>query len=355
MTEYRVISNSGTPGLCRYRLIDGEGNEIKPLNQFLDATAIRGLSERTLRTYAYALLSLWKWMGGASLSINGLTELHLADYIRHLREDAEKTCPPAPRSINLRLQVARSLYRFCTQRELPKAAGTPIEAVPIFVQPSRIGTRASPRLGRPALRVKVPRHLVVPLKREEVQCFFESFRTHRDLALAGLMLFSGLRSREVLSLHIKDMGLLQEEMRVYGKGDKDRVLPLAPYVRSAVAAYLELERPETDHDYLFVNLKGPSRGSPMTAAGLREIFRYHRKRSGVQKANPHRLRHTFAADMVREGMSLPVLMRLMGHSSIEMTMRYINLSAEDVRAEFERAVRRLAEEWPNGRSMPRDT
>ena len=81
----------------------------------------------------------------------------------------------------------------------------------------------------------------------------------------------------------------------------------------------------------------------MTPEGLRELFRYHRKRTGVAKANPHRFRHTFAVDMIREGMALPVLMRLMGHTSIEMTMRYVNLSAEDVRDQFERAVRRMEE------------
>ena len=81
----------------------------------------------------------------------------------------------------------------------------------------------------------------------------------------------------------------------------------------------------------------------MTPEGLRELFRYHRRRAGVAKANPHRFRHTFAVDMIREGMQLPVLMRLLGHTSLEMTMRYVNLSAEDVRDQFEKAVRRMEE------------
>ena len=138
------------------------------------------------------------------------------------------------------------------------------------------------------------------------------------------------------------MNLLQEEIRVSGKGQRDRVLPIAPYVRRALSSYIQLERPFTRHDLLFVTLKGPHRGYPMTVVGLRELFRYHRKRCGVGNAHPHRLRHTFAVDMVREGMALPVLMRLMGHANIEMTMRYVNLSAEDVRLEFERATRRIA-------------
>ena len=90
----------------------------------------------------------------------------------------------------------------------------------------------------------------------------------------------------------------------------------------------------------------------MTPDGLRGLFRHHRKRSGIAKANPHRFRHTFAVDMIREKMPLPVLMRLMGHKSIEMTMRYVNLSAEDVREEFERAVRRLSEGLKDGKHLP---
>ncbi len=312
----------------------------------------RGLSEQTLRTYAYALLSLWKWMNEAAVSIKDLTETHLADYIRHLRAAHGLKKPPASRSINLRLVVARSLYRFHTQRELPRAAKTPIEAMPFFVRASRVGMRGARRVGLASLRVKVPERLVVRLKREEVRRFFESFRTYRDLALSGLMLFAGLRSREVLALGLSDVSLLQEEIHVSGKGEKDRVLPLAPYVRRVLSSYLEVERPVTTHELLFVSLKGQRRGRPMTPAGLREIFRYHRKRSGIEKANPHRFRHTFAVDMIREGMSLPVLKRLMGHSNIEMTMRYVNLSAEDVRDEFERAVRRLTDRSSDDKILP---
>ena len=78
----------------------------------------------------------------------------------------------------------------------------------------------------------------------------------------------------------------------------------------------------------------------MRPSGLRSVFRHHRKRSSVARANPHRFRHTFAVDMLRSGMSVPALMRLMGHSHIEMTLRYVNLSAEDIRDEFLAALRR---------------
>jgi len=68
----------------------------------------------------------------------------------------------------------------------------------------------------------------------------------------------------------------------------------------------------------------------MTPSGLRSIFRTRRKKSAVHNANPHRFRHTFGTNMARSGVSLPVLQKLMGHSNPEMTLRYINLSLDDI-------------------------
>ena len=102
--------------------------------------------------------------------------------------------------------------------------------------------------------------------------------------------------------------------------------------------FLRWERPLTDSQYVFVSLKGRLRGRPMTPAGLRSLFRHHRRKTTVVKANPHRFRHTFGADMVRAGVSVPALMRLMGHSQIYTTMLYVQLSPQDVWREYARAV-----------------
>ena len=76
----------------------------------------------------------------------------------------------------------------------------------------------------------------------------------------------------------------------------------------------------------------------MTSAGLRSLFRHHRHTTGILIANANRFRHTFASDMVRAGMSLPALMKLMGHSNIETTLHYVNVSPQDVYLEYARAV-----------------
>ena len=79
----------------------------------------------------------------------------------------------------------------------------------------------------------------------------------------------------------------------------------------------------------------------MTLAGLRSLFRHHRQTTGVTLANPHRFRHTFASDMVRAGVSLPALMKLMGHANIQTTLVYIDVTPLDVYQQYARAVAQM--------------
>ena len=141
------------------------------------------------------------------------------------------------------------------------------------------------------LRLRQPQRVVVPLSADEVAKFWHSFHTFRDLALVGLMLLDGLRSCEVLALQLQDLQLTETQMRVLGKGNKKRVLPLPPEVIEVLEKYLRLERPPTNSSFLFVSLKGRQRGRAMTPAGLRSLFRHHRRCSEVSQANAHRLRH----------------------------------------------------------------
>jgi len=127
-------------------------------------------------------------------------------------------------------------------------------------------------------------------------------------------------------------------MRVLGKGNKKRVLPLPPEIIEVLEKYLRLERPLTTSRSLFVSLKGGQRGRAMTPAGLRSLFRHHRMRSQVPHANAHRFRHTFACDMVRAGVSLPALMRLMGHAHIQTTLIYVHVTPLEVYQQYARAV-----------------
>jgi site-specific recombinase XerD len=112
----------------------------------------------------------------------------------------------------------------------------------------------------------------------------------------------------------------------------------ARHAHFQLRSYLHWERPLTNSPHLFVSLKGRRRGQPMTPAGLRSLFRHHRSSSEVRTANPHRFRHTFGADMVRAGISLPALQHLMGHSQIQTTLLYVQLAPSDIWREYARAV-----------------
>lgn len=345
MTDARFsVCRHESAGASPYRLADAQGGGVAAVNEFLDATAARGLSPRTLRTYAFALGHAWRWLTAKGLDLDSLTERDLVSFIQFLSEPTNGN-HRSPRSINLCLCVFRAFFRFHSGNDLPDGRRTPRERGGPFraYHSQSMGGRFSIPLGRARLRVKVPRELIVPLTTEQVADFTESLRSYRDLSLVALMLFCGLRSHEVIGLKIKDVDLDHDQIRVRGKGDKDRVLPLSPDAKWMIESYLRLERPATKDPHLFLVLKGRKRGQPMTPAALRRIFRYHRARSAVTNANPHRFRHTFAADMVNAGISLPALMRLMGHTQIEMTLRYVNLTADDVREEFLRAARRRSD------------
>lgn len=316
-----------------YRLINHEGQEITWVNDFLDAQHIRQLSPRSLRSYGYDLLHFARWCRQHSApSLREMDESTLLDYVRdQLNEDPK----PTPQTINHRLGVIRSLYRFHT--------GHPLPAGPSHFQRSYI-TRSPLGYGRPhrvvtgGLHLKQPRRVIIPLSDDEVATFWDSFRTFRDLALVALLLLDGLRSREALEIQLQDLQLAEAQLRVRGKGNKPRLLPLPPETIEVLQNYLRLERPLTNSPALFVSLKGRHRGQPMTGPGLRSLFRHHRLCSDVLRANPHRFRHTFGATMVRAGISLPALQQLMGHANIHTTMLYVQLAPQDVWREYARAV-----------------
>jgi len=317
-----------------YRLLDQRGREIAWANDFLDAQRIRQLSLRSLRAYTYDLLHFARWWHhDPPRPLAEITESTLLDYVRHQLDQEPK---PAPQTINHRLTVLRCLYRFHCGGEIPPGR---FHFQRVYTTRPPLGYGRRRHAVASGLRLKQTRRVVVPLSAEEVAKFWGSFRTFRDLTLVGLMLLDGLRSCEVLGLQLEDLRLAEAQMWVLGKGGKKRVLPLPDELLQVLQHYLRLERPLTNSSSLFVSLKGRYRGRPLTAAGLRSLFRHHRLRSRIANANPHRLRHTFGADMVRAGISLPALQRLMGHSQIQTTMLYVQLSPQDVWREYTQAVK----------------
>lgn len=331
-----VHQPGATASASPYRLLDAQGREVTWANAFLDAQRVRQLSLRSLRAYAYDLLHFARWLEQAPRPLSEITESTLLDYVR---DQLDREPKPAPQTVNHRLGVVHCLYRFHCGDEIP-AGQSHFQRT--YTKRSPLGYGRPRRAVALGLRLRQPRRVVVPLSAAEVAKFWRSFHSFRDLALIGLMLLDGLRSCEVLSLQLEDLQLADTQMRVLGKGNKKRVLPLPPEIIEVLEMYLRLERPLTNSSFLFVCLKGRQRGRVMTPAGLRSLFRHHRLCSQVAHANAHRLRHTFGADMARAGISVPALQHLMGHSQIHTTMLYVQLAPQDVWREYARALENRA-------------
>jgi site-specific recombinase XerD len=326
------------PSASPYRLLDRQGHELVWANSFLDAQRLRRLSVRSLRAYAYDLLHFARW---SQLPVAELTEATLLEYVRYQLDQQPQ---PAPQTVNHRLTVLHCLYRFHQGCELPSGSAHLQRTCP---KRSPLGYGRRSRVTVSRLRLKQPQRLIVPLSNQQVDRFWNSFRVFRDLAMVGLMLLDGLRSVEVLALRLEDFQAATAQLLVSGKGDKQRLLPLPQDLVDTLNSYLRLERPRSAANALFLCLKGPRRGQPLTLPGLRALFRHHRALSDQPSANPHRFRHTFGADMVRAGISLPALQHLMGHAQIRTTMLYVNLAPRDVWSEYTRALQKRKRTAPS--------
>jgi site-specific recombinase XerD len=335
--KFRVVCKKTASGAHSSIFVIEEetGQGVGWINRYLDREYVRRLADKSLSSYAHSLLHFVRWWESVhhtgDISETDLTASTLLDYVRF---QSNRQPPPSASTINDRVACADRAIR----NEFPDApcqVAHGFHQVYLHRRPLGLGR---PRFDLSRLRVREPRLTIVPLSVDEVARFWSSFRNARDLAIVGLMLMHGLRSAEVIALNRDDVLLSEGQLRVRGKGSKMRFLPLAPETSQLLDHYLRLERPDPCSAALFVVLKGPARGHRMTRAGLRSLFRHHRRTTGIQKANPHRFRHTFATDMVRAGISLPALMQLMGHADIQTTLHYVQVSPQDVYLQYARAA-----------------
>ncbi len=326
------------------------------IDEYLGYLLDRNYSPRTIDAYAYAfdLLAFARWLQGEGLALDAVTADSIVRYLGACRSAPVRGRPGgnvysirdgrsaglAPSTINRRLVAISGLFGY--REMLDPGAKTPVprgreaRRVARGERSGELAHLARPR-PRSRLRLREPRRLPRALDRDELRALIGSLRTDRDRAIAGLMVFSGLRSAEVLSLHVRDVDIARGWVQVVGKGNKERRVPLDPGVASLIQTYLLVERPETTSTALFVVAKGPHRGEPLTAAGLRTIFRYHRSKSGVVAGHPHALRHSFGTALAEAGTDLAVIQALMGHDHIDSAAAYIHLAPRHLRSAYDAA------------------
>lgn len=352
MDSSDVWLRSSGPG---WRLEGVDPALLVEANTYLEYLADRNYSPRTIRTYGYGLQAFCRWLGCVGLTVSPVGTEDVLAFLAACRQETVRGRPGpnvvdmrgrrtdrlAPSTVNLRLAAVSGLFEFLVMRDPSMASPIP-KGRPSswFAAGERTGLlahtkrRPSPRS---RLRLRTPRRLPRALSPDEVAALLGDLRTARDLAMAGLILYCGLRSCEVLALRVGDVDIGGRWLLVQGKGGKERRVPLDGDLAAVISTYLMAERPETQASALFVVAKGPTRGQPLTAAGLRTVFRYHRGVAGVIAGAPHALRHTFGTALAEAGVDLAVMQALLGHAHVDTTARYIHLAPTHVKAQYDAA------------------
>ena len=198
--------------------------------------------------------------------------------------------------------------------------------------------RQRPHQGVPLVRTT--RTLPSILTPAEVDALLGALRTHRDRAMVLAMVLGGLRRCEVLGLRLGDLRVAQRRVFIAaGKGGQQRIVPISARFFTAVAGYLDTERPaEAATDRVFLVLKGQRRGQPLSAYGIDEILDGARRRAGLAHATCHQLRHTCLTRLREAGMALEAVQAQAGHASIESTRIYLHLADDWLASQYRTAA-----------------
>lgn len=177
---------------------------------------------------------------------------------------------------------------------------------------------------------KAPRKLLQTLSDSEIQELFSALDQNcaagcRDAAMLLLFLDTGLRSAELLNLKVPDVHQDDQWVKVMGKGQKERIVPFGSRAARLLQRYFYYFRPEplADEEQFFLCLDG----SPMTESAIKLAFARLAKRAGVPRLHIHLLRHTFATRYLMNGGDAFSLQRILGHTTLEMTRRYVDMVA----------------------------
>jgi integrase/recombinase XerD len=280
------------------------------IERFLDSLwAERGLSDNSLQGYRHDLQHLHKRLLTRAKVLKTASREDLLAILAHEVQQGK-----SPRSISRYLSAYRQFYRWLVREG--EISSDPVALI------------ESPRTGR-----GLPKALTEP----QVEALLAAPDTttalgNRDRAMLELMYATGLRVSELVSLELSNLNLNQGVIRVIGKGQKERLVPLGDEAHECLKAYLSAARPQllkgAQSDSVFVT----SRKSGMT----RQAFWYMVKRYAAQcgisrKLSPHMLRHSFATHLLNHGADLRVVQLLLGHSDLSTTQIYTHIAREGLK------------------------
>jgi integrase/recombinase XerC len=287
------------------------------IRAFLEYCEIeKNYSEHTLRAYQRALEELYDFLKDSFDEIPALNSLKAEDIRPFLGWLHEKGL--AKKSLRIKIAAVKSFFAFCQKRGITER--NPAALV------------ASPKVDK-----KIPSFL----QNSEAEALFKNFdistaKGARDAAICELFYSCGLRLSELLKARLQDVNFTQNTVRVFGKGRKERIVPVGGKALEALKNYL-LKRSEflkTPIDLIFLSSRGtemnPSVVYRMVRAALAAV-------TESQKKSPHVLRHTFATHMLDAGADITAVSEMLGHASLSTTQIYTHVSVERLKNAYKKA------------------
>jgi len=277
------------------------------ISRFLDAVWMeRGLSSNTLAAYRADLVALGRWLAKSRIPLSAATRTDLLAFIA-----ARVSAGAQPRSMARQLSSFRRFYRQLMREGV--------------VHEDPTAQIAMPRIGR---------SLPKSLSEAEVEALLSAPTVsdplgHRDRAMLEVLYATGLRVSELVSLRATQVNLTQGVVRVLGKGNRERLIPLGEEAVRWLGDFMMGPRGEIllerSTEYLFPT----RRGDRMTRQAFWHIIKRYAQKAGVAKAlSPHTLRHAFATHLLNHGADLRVVQMLLGHSDLSTTQIYTHVARE---------------------------
>jgi integrase/recombinase XerD len=297
-----------------------EGSLAAQISRFLDYLSVeRGLARNTLDAYRRDLAQYAAYLGDQGVGdaaradesmVSGFVgSLSAAEYEEGKRYRAS--------SVARALAAVRMFHAFLLREG--EAPADPSEGV---------------------VRPRVPRTLPKPLTISEVESILAvpgdaDLPGLRDRAILEVLYGAGLRISELVGLDVDDVDLDEGSVRVMGKGNKERIVPLGRFAARAVKAYLTRARPSLARERSGAALLLNQRGGRLTRQGATKILKACAARAGLRKrVTPHMFRHSFATHLLEGGADIRVVQELLGHASLATTQIYTLVTGERMREEY---------------------
>jgi site-specific recombinase XerD len=298
------------------------------VERFLLALQAKGSSVHTLRSYRTALERYLSWLDAHDHDWRSPSRGALRGFLVSLSEGHGR------RTVAQRLAALRSFYRYAVREDL--VAGNPLAALATPRQPRRLPAVLSVADTERLIDAAGERGIHSPAGTARAE--LERALAIRDVAIVETAYAAGLRIGELATVTVGAVDLRRGEVRVTGKGRKQRVSLLGRHARAALSAYIEAARPVlgrrgsgADPGVLFLN----HRGGALGARGIR--WRLERLRVAIglpEGVSPHTLRHSFATHLLDGGADLRVVQELLGHESLATTQIYTHVSPARLRAAY---------------------